>query len=92
MPWFLCTILLISVFSTDRLLLVRPVPYEKRQFLGSVLVFEQRTKQRQFNGQINNDSCRHISVIFSGIDTLFSPFSEDIEIRASDPILKATEN
>ena len=28
----------------------------KEAILGSVLVFEQRTKQRQLNAQINNDS------------------------------------
>ena len=44
---FLCVTLLINLFSSDSLLLKSLVPSEKKQFLGPVLVFEQRIKQRQ---------------------------------------------
>ena len=53
---FLCLTLIIDAFSADPHLLESPVPLEKKQFLGSFLVFEQRTKQRQLNAQINNNS------------------------------------
>ena len=46
----------IEMFSADPILLKSSLPLEKKQLLGSVLVFEQRTKQRQLNAQINNDS------------------------------------
>ena len=56
MPWYSLRILLFDVFSADSLLLISPVPLEKKQFLESISVFKQRTKQRQLNAQLNNDS------------------------------------
>ena len=64
---FHCVTLLINVFSADPLLVKSLVPLKKKQFLGSVLVFEQRTKHRQLNTQINND----LSVNLPENDTLF---------------------
>ena len=52
---FLCVTLLINVFSSDPLLVKSLTPL-KKQFLGPVLVFVQRIKQRQLNAQINNNS------------------------------------
>ena len=46
---------LINVFSADPLLSRSPLTPEKEQFLWSVLVFEQKTKQRQLNAQINKN-------------------------------------
>ena len=45
-----------NYFSADPLFLKSPIPLKEKQFIESVLVFEQRTKQRQLNAQINNDS------------------------------------
>ena len=54
---FLCLTLLINVSSVDPLLLKKPcTPGKKEAAVGSVLVFEQRTKQRQINAKMNNDS------------------------------------
>ena len=48
---FLCV-----TFSSDPVLLKSLILLEKKQFLGIVLVFEQRIKQGQLNAQINNNS------------------------------------
>ena len=42
MPCFLCVTLPTEVFSADSALLKSLLPLEKKQLLGSVLVFEQR--------------------------------------------------
>ena len=46
---FLCITLLVNGFSADPLTLKNPVPLEKKQSLGYVIVFERTTKQRQLN-------------------------------------------
>ena len=68
-----------NAFSADPLLLKSIVLLEKKQFLGSVLVFEQKTEQRQLNAQINNNS---VLTYFCEIDTgaVFTLF-EDIQIK-----------
>ena len=43
-------------FSRLRRHVKKPHTLRKNQFLGPVLVFEQRIKQRQLNVQINNNS------------------------------------
>ena len=45
-PWFSLCHIYTYVFSADPLLLQNPVPLERKQLLGSVLVFEQRTKTK----------------------------------------------
>ena len=47
-PWFSLRNITYTI-SADPLLLKSPVLRERKQFLASVLVFEQKTKQRQLN-------------------------------------------
>ena len=56
MTCFLCETLTITVFSADPLLLKSSLPLEKKQFLGCVFSFEQRTRQIPLYAQIENHS------------------------------------
>ena len=67
------------MFLADPLLLKSPVPQEKKQFLGSVSVFCTRNKTKKAKN-------------WPEIDTLFSPFFEDIQMRVSDPKLDISTN
>ena len=68
--------------SVDPLLLKSPVSLRKEHFLGSVLVFEQRTKQKQLDA---------LYFDFELIPCIL-PFFEDIQIVVSDSILDISNN
>ena len=81
------------MFSADLLLIKKPCTSRKKTAVRSVLVFEQRTKQRQLNAQMNIDSvCTHMSVIVLKLIPYYSPFIEDIQIGVSDLILDILTN
>ena len=54
MPWFSFRNITFQCVFADPFLLLGLVLLEMKQFLGSVLIFEQRTKQKQLNAQIDN--------------------------------------
>ena len=71
------------MFFAGPLHLKSSVLLEKKQFLEPVLVFEQRTKQRQLKFSGKSRIRVDIPLVWSEIDTLFLPFFEDIQIGVS---------
>ena len=65
--------------------LKKPRILEKKQFLWSVLILEQRTNQRQFNAQTNNDSVwTYLCDLAWNWYPVFRPFLKIFRVRVSD--------
>ena len=90
MPWLSLRNI---IFSSDPLLLKSLVPLEKKRYVGTVLVFEQRIKQRQLNAQINDKSLwTYLCEFGLKLIPCLSLFFEDIQIETSDSRLDISIN
>ena len=83
---FLCITLPIDVFSVYPIHLKSPILLEKTQVLVSVLVSEQRTKQRQHNAQISHVSVQtYLCDLARKLISCFLPF---LKIFKSDFLIQ----